>query len=323
VSNSADGRSGQFLSVPGAIRAAPHPPGDAPAARQNREIAKVKTNFWNRSALAFAALGLSAATPAQAGTGVPSPWQMGLQGPATEVAQFTYDLHTALVWIITLISLFVLGLLVVVVVKFNEKANPTASRTTHHTGLEVAWTIIPVLILVGIAIPSFRLLKFQVEIPKADMTVKVYGNQWYWSYEYPADQGGGFRFDSNMLTREEAAKAGQPALLAVDNEMVVPVGKTVVLLVVGNVVIHSFSVASLGFRMDAVPGRLNQTWFRTDREGIYYGQCSRLCGQNHAFMPVAVRAVSPEKYQAWLADAKQKFASTQTEPVKVAAHAAQ
>jgi cytochrome c oxidase subunit 2 len=243
------------LCLPGAFRAAPHPPGGAPAARQNREIAKVKTNIWNRSALAVAALGLSAATPAHAGTGVPSPWQMGLQGPATEVAKFTYDLHTALVWIITLISLFVLGLLVVVVVKFNEKANPTASRTTHHTGLEIAWTIIPVLILVGIAIPSFRLLKFQVEIPKADMTVKVYGNQWYWSYEYPADQGGGFRFDSNMLTREEAAKAGQPALLAVDNEMVVPVGKTVVLHVIGNDVIHSFSVASLGFRMDAVPGR--------------------------------------------------------------------
>jgi cytochrome c oxidase subunit 2 len=210
-----------------------------------------------------------------------------------------------------------------VLFRFNAKANPVPSKTTHNTMIEVLWTIVPVLILVGIAIPSFRPLKFQVEIPKADMTVKVYGNQWYWSYEYPSDQGGGFRFDSNMLTREEAAKAGQPALLAVDNEMVVPVGKSVVLHVIGNDVIRSFSVASLGFRMDAVPGRLNQTWFRAEKEGIYYGQCSRLCGQNHAFMPVAVRAVSAEKYQAWLADAKKKFASTQTEPVKVAAHAAQ
>ena len=277
-------------------------------------------SFWNRTALAIAALGLSTVAPAMADVGQPVPWQIGLQGPATEVAAFTYSLHTALVWIISLISLFVLGLLVAVVVKFNEKANPTPSKTTHHTGLEIAWTIIPVLILVGIAIPSFRLLKLQVEIPKADMTVKVYGNQWYWSYEYLSDQGGGFKFDSNVLTAEEAKKAGQPNLLAVDNEMVVPVGKTVVLQVVGNDVIHSFSVASLGFRMDAVPGRLNQTWFRTEREGIYYGQCSRLCGQNHAYMPVAIRAVSAEKYAAWLADAKKKFASADT-PVRVAAAA--
>ena len=277
-------------------------------------------SFWNRTALAVAALGLSTAGPAMAEIGHPVSWQVGLQGPATEVAAFTYNLHTALVWIITLISLFVLGLLVLVVVKFNEKANPTPSKTTHHTGLEIAWTIIPVLILVGIAIPAFRLLKFQVEIPKADMTVKVYGNQWYWSYEYAADQGGGFKFDSNVLSPEEAKKAGQPNLLAVDNEMVVPVGKTVVLQVVGNDVIHSFSVASLGFRMDAVPGRLNQTWFRTEREGVYYGQCSRLCGQNHAYMPVAIRAVSQEKYTAWLADAKKKFASADT-PVRVAAAA--
>lgn len=277
-------------------------------------------SFWNRTALAIAALGLSTVAPAMADVGQPVPWQIGLQGPATDVAAFTYSLHTALVWIITLISLFVLGLLGLVVVKFNEKANPTPSKTTHHTGLEIAWTIIPVLILVGIAIPSFRLLKLQIEIPKADMTVKVYGNQWYWSYEYPTDQGGGFKFDSNVLTADEAKKAGQPNLLAVDNEMVVPVGKTIVLQVVGNDVIHSFSVASLGFRMDAVPGRLNQTWFRTEREGIYYGQCSRLCGQNHAYMPVAIRAVSAEKYTAWLADAKKKFASADT-PVRVAAAA--
>jgi cytochrome c oxidase subunit II len=279
----------------------------------------VKIRIWNRTAVAAAALGLSAAGPAWAGLGQPTPWQMGLQQSASPVMEFTSDLHTALVWIITIISLFVLGLLIAVMVKFNEKANPVASRTTHHTGLEIAWTIIPVLILVGIAIPSFRLLKYQVELPKADVTVKVTGAQWYWTYEYPQDQGGGFKFDSYMLpTRADAEKVQQPYLLAVDNEVVVPIGKTVVLQVVGADVIHSFSVPSLGFRMDAIPGRLNQTWFKADKEGIFYGQCSRLCGQNHAFMPIAIRVVSQDRYTAWLTEAKKKFASTTDATVKVA-----
>ena len=280
------------------------------------------TRSWNRTALVALALGLSFAGAAHAGVGQPSPWQMGLQTPVTEVAGFIDSFHTALVWIITLISLFVLALLVAIVVKFNEKANPVASRTTHHTGLEIAWTLIPVLILVGIAIPSFRLLKLQVELPKADMTIKAVGNQWYWSYEYPKDQAGGFKFDSYMLTREDAVKANQPALLAVDNEVVVPVNKTVVLQVVGADVIHSFSVPSLGVRMDAIPGRLNQTWFKAEREGIYYGQCSRLCGQNHAFMPIAIRVVSDQAYAQWLTQAKSKFASLDSQDtVKVAAAA--
>ncbi|MFO1147705.1 MAG: cytochrome c oxidase subunit II [Alsobacter sp.] len=269
------------------------------------------TRSWHRTALLASALGLSLAGHAEAGMGQPTPWQIGMQTPATEVASFIGDFHTGLVWIISLISLFVLALLLIVIFKFNEKANPVASRTTHHTGLEIAWTLIPVLILVGIAIPSFRLLKLQVELPKADMTIKVVGNQWYWSYEYPKDQGGGFRFDSNMLTREEAAKVNQPGLLAVDNEAVVPVGKTVILQVVGADVIHSFSVPSLGFRMDAIPGRLNQTWFKAEKEGVFYGQCSRLCGQNHAFMPIAIRVVSEQQYADWLTQAKQKYASTE------------
>lgn len=278
------------------------------------------TCSWNRTALLATALGLSLAGSAEAGMGQPSPWQMGMQTPATDVASFIDGFHTALVWVISLISLFVLALLLIVIARFNEKANPTPSRTTHHTGLEIAWTLIPVLILVGIAIPSFRLLKLQVELPKADVTIKVVGNQWYWSYEYPKDQGGGFRFDSNMLDREAAAQAKQPALLAVDNEVVVPVGKTVILQVVGADVIHSFSVPSLGFRMDAVPGRLNQTWFKADHEGIFYGQCSRLCGQNHAYMPIAIRVVSEQTYAEWLTQAKQKYASTEpASPVAVAA----
>lgn len=275
------------------------------------------TRFWHRSGLARSTLAGAALAafsgvlaPAMAGLGQPSQWQIGLQEPASTIADKTASFHTMLVWIITLISLFVLALLAIVILRFNERANPRPSRTTHNTGLEVAWTIIPVLILVVIAIPSFRLLREQVEIPKADLTIKAYGNQWYWSYEYPADQGGGFKFDSNMLSREDAAKAGQPALLAVDNEVVVPVNKTVVVQVVGNDVIHSFSVPSLAFRMDAVPGRLNQTWFHAEKEGIFYGQCSRLCGQNHAFMPIAIRVVNEDAYQKWLGEAKKKFAST-------------
>lgn len=283
----------------------------------------MKTHFWNRAALAVLGLSLCLIGSAEAASviGQPSAWEINLQQPVTEVAQFIYDMHNWLVVIITLISLFVLGLIVWVVMRFNEKANPVPSRTTHHTGLEIAWTVIPILILVGIAIPSFRLLKLQVQIPPHDIVVKVIGKQWYWTYEYPADQGGGFGFDSIMLSDAEAAKAGQPRMLAVDNEMVVPAGKVIAMQVVGADVIHSFSVPSLGFRMDAIPGRLNETWFKTDREGIYYGMCSRLCGQNHAYMPIAIRVVSPEKYTAWLAEAKKKFASND-DTMKVAANAA-
>jgi cytochrome c oxidase subunit 2 len=223
--------------------------------------------------------------------------------------------------VIGLITLFVLALLIIVIVKFNEKANPTPSKTTHHVGLEIAWTLIPALILVGIAIPSFRLLKMQVELPKADITVKAVGHQWYWSYEYPKDQGGGFAFDSYMLSREDAEKAGQPALLAVDNELVLPVGKNIVVQVIGQDVIHNFALAAFGVRMDAVPGRLNQTWFKAEREGIFYGQCSRLCGSNHAFMPIAVRIVSEEKYAQFLEEAKKKFASSEADTLKIASAA--
>jgi cytochrome c oxidase subunit 2 len=185
---------------------------------------------------------------------------------------------------------------------------------THNTTLEVLWTVIPVLILVVIALPSFRLLNHQLIIPKTDMVLKVTGKQWYWSYEYPKDQGG-FGFDS-LLKPEADLKPenGDIRLLSVDNEAVVPVNKFIRVQVTGADVIHSFVVQSLGIRMDAVPGRLNETWFRADREGIYYGECSKLCGKDHAYMPIAVRVVSEENYQAWLADAKKKFASTDTAP---------
>jgi cytochrome c oxidase subunit II len=212
--------------------------------------------------------------------------------------------------IITVITLFVLSLLVVVVAKFNEKANPTPSRVTHHTLLEVAWTIVPVLILVFIAVPSFRLLAHQLIVPQPDVTIKVTGNQWYWSYAYPKDQGGGFGFDSILIPEDQIDPAkGQMRLLSVDNEAVVPVGKNILLQVTASDVIHSFTIPSFGIRIDAVPGRLNETWFRAERPGIYYGQCSKICGKDHAFMPIAIRVVSEQDYAAWLAEAKKKFAA--------------
>ncbi|HEV7324384.1 MAG TPA: cytochrome c oxidase subunit II [Bosea sp. (in: a-proteobacteria)] len=257
---------------------------------------------------------------------MPLPWQLNLQPAATEVASFIHWFHDWVNVLIFIITIFVLGLLVYVAWRFNEKANPVPSKTTHHALLEVAWTIIPVLILVVIAIPSFRLLKLQLEIPQADLTVKVTGKQWYWSYEYPQD-GGSFGFDSLMLDEKQRAEAIQtkkiaeseaPRLLAVDNEAVVPVGKIVRVQVTGADVIHKFAMPAFGVKIDAIPGRLNETWFKADREGIFYGQCSFICGQNHAFMPIAIRVVSQERYTAWLAEAKQKFANAADATSKVA-----
>jgi cytochrome c oxidase subunit 2 len=190
-------------------------------------------------------------------------------------------------------------------VKFNAGANPVPSKTTHNTLLEVAWTVIPVVILVAIAIPSFRLLFDQVNIPPADLTVKATGKQWYWTYNYP--DHGNFEFDSLMVP-EKDLKAGQPRLLAVDNEMVLPVNKVVRLVTTGADVIHAFGVPSFGIIIDAIPGRLNETWFKPVREGVYYGQCRELCGKDHAFMPIAVRVVSEGDFAAWIAQAKQKYA---------------
>lgn len=265
------------------------------------------------SALAAAAIPVAAL----AGTGQPSPWQMGMQGMVTEVGTYINWFHNMLLWIITAITLFVMALLGYVVWRFSEKRNPTPSKLTHHTGLEVAWTIIPVLILVVIAIPSFRLLKLQLDAPKADVVVKATGHAWYWSYEYPPDHGG-FRFEQYMLEEPDRnariAKGERaedlPRLLAVDNEVVVPVGKVVKVQVTAADVLHAFTVPSFGIKVDAVPGRLNETWFRAEKEGLYYGQCSELCGQKHAFMPIAVRVVSQERYAQWLVEAKSKFAAT-------------
>ncbi|TVR10610.1 MAG: cytochrome c oxidase subunit II [Salinarimonadaceae bacterium] len=262
----------------------------------------------------------AASAPAQSQeVGAPAPWQMGMMPPQSQTAEFMVSFHDGLLWLITAITLFVGALLLYVIFRYNAKANPTPSRTSHNTLLEVAWTVIPILILVAIAIPSFRLLREQLIIPDADIVVKVTGHAWYWSYEYPEDQGG-FSFISTMLDDDEALAAGQPRLLAVDNEMVVPVGKVVKVQVTAADVLHAFALPSFGLKIDAVPGRLNETWFQADREGIYYGQCSELCGARHAFMPIAVRVVSEEAYAQWLEEAQATFASVDA-PRSVAAGA--
>jgi cytochrome c oxidase subunit II len=255
---------------------------------------------------AVAAALLTSGGAAFAGLGQPTPWQIGLQQSATPVMDDIVWFHELLLWVIGAISVFVLVLLIIIMIKFNARANPTPSRTTHNTVLEVLWTVVPIIILVSIAIPSFRFLFFQLNTPPADLTIKATGKQWYWSYAYP--DNGNFEFDSLILTEKER-KADQPRLLSVDNEVVVPVNKVVRVLVTGAEVIHAFAVPSFGVKIDAVPGRLNETWFKVTKEGIYYGQCSELCGKDHAFMPIAVRAVSEQAFSTWVEEAKKKFAS--------------
>lgn len=259
---------------------------------------------WVRAQLVLALAAIIATGfggAAMAGMGQPTNWEFGLQGAATAVAQNIHWFHSFLLYIITAIVLFVLALLIIVMVKFNAKANPTPSKTTHNTLIEVVWTVVPVLILVAIAVPSFRLLFQQLNVPKSDLTIKAVGKQWYWTYSYP--DNGGFEFDS-LLARDK-----QPRLLAVDNELVVPVNKVVRVQTTASDVIHSFAVPSFGIKIDAIPGRLNETWFKADRVGMYYGQCSELCGKDHAFMPIAVRVVSEQEFAAWIEEAKKKFAS--------------
>jgi cytochrome c oxidase subunit II len=259
--------------------------------------------------------GGGAALAAEPVTGQPHPWQLGLQAGVTPVMDDIIWFHDFLLWVIAAIAFFVLALLVIVVVKFNARANPVPSRTTHNTTIEVAWTVVPVLILVAIAVPSFRLLFYQLNTPQADLTVKATGKQWFWSYSYPDSK---FEFDSLMVADKDL-KPGQPRLLTVDNEMVVPVNKVVRVLTTGADVIHSWAVPSFGVKIDAVPGRVNETWFKAEREGTYYGQCSQLCGRDHAFMPIVVHVVSDKDYTAWLDGAKKKYATDDTHPTAVAA----
>ena len=276
--------------------------------------AAIATLVRSASALAM----FAAAAGSAHADGYAEPGQMGFQEAATPIAREMHFFHNGILMpIITLIVIFVAGLLGYVIFRFNEKSNPIPSRTTHHTVLEIAWTILPVLLLFIIAIPSMRLLTNELVVPKSDMTLKVTGKQWFWSYEYPKDQEGGFGFDSYLLKGADL-KPGDLRQLSVDNEAVVPVGKVIHVLVTGADVIHGFVVPAFGIRVDAVPGRMNETWFKAEREGVYYGQCSKLCGKDHAFMPISFKVVSPEAYTAWLTDAKKKFAAADTKPVHFA-----
>jgi cytochrome c oxidase subunit II len=271
------------------------------------------------TALIFGIL-LASAGSAFAGLGQPTPWQLGLQEAASPVMEDINSFHNFVLWIITAVTAFVLILLLIIIVRFNARANPTPSRTTHNTLLEVMWTIVPVIILLLIAVPSFRLLFLQLDVPKPDLTVKATGKQWFWSYSYP--DNGNFEFNS-LIVAEKDLKPGQPRLLTVDNELVVPVNKIVHVLVTGADVIHSFAVPSFGIKIDAVPGRLNDTWFKATREGLFHGQCSELCGKNHAFMPISVRVVSESDFNTWVNAAKQKYAGADSVPPNMFAAAAQ
>ncbi|WP_150496725.1 cytochrome c oxidase subunit II [Roseibium aquae] len=273
---------------------------------------------WAAAAVTFA----GAATAALAGEADLHNWQLGFQSSVTEVMDDITWFNNMTLVIITLVTLFVLALLIWVMVRYNAKSNPVPSRTSHNTMIEIAWTVAPILILVVIAIPSFRLLYKQLEIPEYDMTVKAIGYQWYWGYEYTDENMSGLYFDSFMVgdARDSAAdtQARQqfadergvtlnevPRLLAVTHDMVVPVDTTVRLQVTAADVIHAFAMPAMGLKIDAIPGRLNETWFHAREEGIYYGQCSELCGDLHAFMPIAIRVVSQEQYDQWAALAPQ------------------
>jgi cytochrome c oxidase subunit 2 len=254
-------------------------------------------------------------TSAALADGLAVPKELGMQAPATPVMDDIVAFHNFLLVVITGIVIFVTILLVIVMVRFNAKANPTPSKTTHNTLIEVLWTVLPVLILVVIAIPSFRLLYKELVVPKAELTVKATGYQWYWGYEYP--DNGDVAFDANIV-EDADLKPGQPRLLTTDNPMVVPVDTVVRVIVTGADVIHSWAVPSFGVKIDAVPGRLNETWFKAERTGMYYGQCSELCGQNHAFMPINVKVVSKEDFAAWLEQEKKSADAGSAEPVKTA-----
>ena len=238
-------------------------------------------------------------------TNQPKEWQLGFQDAASESMREITKFHNDLLLpIIIAISVFVLFLMIYTCIRFRASKNPNPSKTTHNFAVEVLWTLIPCLILVVMAVPSFKILYKQDTIPKAEIVIKAVGYQWYWGYEYPDEN---IIFDSYMI-KEEDLKAGQPRLLAVDNEVIVPVNKVVKVLITANDVLHAWALPSFGVKRDAVPGRINETWFKAEKEGTYYGQCSELCGIQHAFMPITVRVVSDEEYENWLSEAKVKFA---------------
>jgi len=257
------------------------------------------------SALIFLLLANSHATET-----LPKDWQLGFSEPATELMSDVISFHSYILMpIITGISILVLALLLYIVYRYNSNRNHTASMTTHNTLIEVLWTVIPVILLIIIAIPSFRILYTAETIPKADLTIKAIGNQWYWSYEYPDYDD--FSFDANMLQDDELSDPSL-RLLETDTQIVVPVNKVVKLLITSNDVLHAWTIPAFAVKKDAVPGRLNETWFKAEKTGTYYGQCSELCGPKHAFMPINVKVVSQDEFDDWLNFAKEEYASSKT-----------
>ncbi|HEY5209117.1 MAG TPA: cytochrome c oxidase subunit II [Stellaceae bacterium] len=256
----------------------------------------------------FAAAAMTAfGAPAALADELPQDWQMGMQAAATPVREHIDALHNELMIIITVITLFVMALIAYVAIRFNAKRHPVPSKTSHNPVLELLWTAVPILILLSIAIPSFKLMYYMDRTPKPDMTLKITGHQWYWTYEYP-DQGK-LTFDSNVLTDEQDKAAGKPRMLAVDNPVVVPVGAVIRVLVTSTDVIHSWFMPAFGVQEYAVIGRTNFAWMQIDRPGTFYGECNQICGINHPFMPIEVRAVSKEDFAKWLVTAKKKFAA--------------
>jgi cytochrome c oxidase subunit 2 len=233
----------------------------------------------------------------------PAEWHLGFQAPVTPVMERLIEFHNMLLWIISGISVFVLGLLIYVSVRFREKANPTPSRTTHNVPLEIIWTVVPVIILIIIVIPSLQLLYYMDKTQKPEMTLKVTGYQWYWGYEYP--DHGGINFLANMIPDKDIA-GDQKRLLSTDVPVVIPVDTDIEVLVTAADVLHAFAVPAFGVKKDAVPGRLNHTWMRVTKPGVYYGQCSELCGTGHAFMPIEIHAVSKPEFEAWVAAKKKE-----------------
>ena len=272
----------------------------------------MRTSLGRLALLAASVLGGPAAYA------MPENWGINFQPAATEAADGIHSFHEMLLYIIVAVTLFVLALLIIVMVRFNKRANPVPSKTTHNTLIEVVWTVVPVVILVVIAIPSFKLLYANERIPPdIELTIKAIGKQWSWTYEYP--DNGNFTFDVNMLPDDQAKATGQPRLLAVDNFVYVPVNTKVRIIVTAADVIHSWAMPQFGKKIDAVPGRLNELWFEAREVGTYYGQCSELCGANHAFMPIGVKVVSKEDYTAWVAQAQQQFGEANPAPSSVAA----
>ncbi len=270
-----------------------------------------------RKVLALAAMGAAVAGPAVAGDGQPHPWQMGLQRAVTPVMEQLTEFHNLLLVIITLICLFVFGLIGYVVVRFREDKNPVPSKRSHNTTLEVIWTAVPVLILVIIAIPSFKLLYYMDTVPETEFRIKAIGRQWYWSYVYP--DHGNFTFDA-IMKQDDELEPGEPRLLATDNYVVIPVNTKITLQVTSGDVIHSWAVPAFGVKIDAIPGRLNEVWIEAKETGTFYGQCSELCGYGHGFMPIAVKVVSREEFDAWVKQAQEEFARADGEPVRLAAN---